>query len=223
MRKQIVSQTQGRLVNLAWLSFQPDGAVSFGLNDRTFIVPESKGNFSIFNAFNRVRAEFIVSKTGSKLDVIRNPHFTYHPSLLFHLTEGKGGSEIFRGIADPSVVLSQQAELPWIRATTRRIDLLKNIGARQDNIDTEDWIVNADDMNVSITISIDLINSYLSHPEIHSYICRVVAWKEIVVRTTIGVVPPQEATLAWLHEWLAFLICFASNAIIVVVCNFVLQ
>jgi hypothetical protein len=101
VRKSIVSECKGRRPSIAWLSFQPDGSISFGLNDRAFYSPRLGASVGVFNAYNRVRLEYVVTKDGAGMKPIKNTHFTYHPSIIqFHLT-GNGDEDVFIGIMDP--------------------------------------------------------------------------------------------------------------------------
>jgi hypothetical protein len=54
MRKQLCCDTPSRRIRVGWVSFQPDGSISFGLNDRAYISPKFKTQSMIWNAYNRV-------------------------------------------------------------------------------------------------------------------------------------------------------------------------
>ena len=201
MRKLIVAECQARMASVAWLSFQPDGSISFGLNDRAFYAPRLGAQIGIFNAYNRVRLEYQVARSGSGLKPILNPHFTYHPSnAQFHLT-GNGDADVFTGIMDPSIILHQQSALEWIRATTRAVSTLSEAKQRPDGIETETWIVPVKHPDVSLRIALDLLlpapvattGPWLMH--------RVVTWHRVMARVIVDSAPSQEATLSWFHEY----------------------
>jgi hypothetical protein len=158
MRKQISCAIDGARKNIGWLSFQPDGSISFGLNDRYYIVPRSKSKIGIFNAYNRVRAEFILRSDPATLVPVVNPHFTYHPIAIFHL-RANGDEELFRGICDTTIVLEQQSELPWIRAISNPLSTISTSGVRADDSETEHLVLSPPPNDCSIAISVDLIKS----------------------------------------------------------------
>src|SRR5690348_10549406 len=104
MKKQIGCAFRGKTSNIGWLSFQPSGFISVGLNDPAFVAPRANWVAGLFNAYDRVyRAEFMVSPDGAGSDPIRNPHFTYHPPGFFHL-RGNGDDAVFKGVARMDVV-----------------------------------------------------------------------------------------------------------------------
>jgi hypothetical protein len=200
MRKQIVCDVNGRILNVAWLSFQPDGAVSFGLNDRTFVSPRLRARIGLFNAYNRVSAEFTVRPTAAGLDPIQNPHFTYHPTALFHLTADKD-EEVFSGTADTTVIFSQQPELQWIRAISKRVGDLNVAGTRSDSIDTEAWVIPSDTSDISIRIAVDLMKPAPLATDNSVAMVKLVIWKEVMVRIAIDTIPAACPTLSWFHEY----------------------
>lgn len=200
MRKLIVAEYQGRQASVAWLSFQPDGSISFGLNDRAFYAPRLGANIGIFNAYNRVRLEYLVTADGAGMTPIQNPHFTYHPDIAqFHLT-GNGDEDVFTGIMDPTIMLSQQPAIEWIRVTSRRISTLPNSRSRSDGIATETWAIPARHEDQSLHLAVDLVrepSEVLFGPWMARY---SVPWFALTTQITVNAVPPQEASLAWFHE-----------------------
>jgi hypothetical protein len=201
MRKQLVCTAEGRTVNVAWFSFQPDGSISFGLNDRTFVSPRLGAKMHLFNAYNRVRAEFIVSSNGAGLHPIVNPHFTYHPTTIkFHLT-AKGDEDVFDGIADPTIILSQQPELEWIRAISKPVRDLSTGAPRPDGIKTTPWVIHSTTSDASISIAVDLVKPAPLADDRSAPLVRFVPWGGIMARVKVDVVPPAAPTLSWFHEY----------------------
>src|SRR5262249_17570290 len=123
MRKQICCDTPERRVRIAWVSFQPDGSISFGLNDRTYISPKFRARHFVWNAYNRVRIHYEVPSDQSSLEAVQNPYFTFHPAVWFHLkADGPRGDEaLFEAIADVALVLQQKSEMPWLRSVSGRV------------------------------------------------------------------------------------------------------
>ena len=199
MRKHLICSFPGGIASLAWLSFQPDGAVSFGLHDRTFRSPRVRVRIPIFNADNRVTANYIIQSEPKALEPVTNPHFTYHPIAMFHL-RANGDEVIFEGLADTTVVLLQQPEMPWIRAITAGLSTLRPSGARPDGIASETWTMHSSNSEASVAISVDLLNP--PPPQDHDIadcFTRHIEWHGIVVRVKAATRPEQIATLAWFH------------------------
>lgn len=200
MRKMIVAECQGRRASVAWLSFQPDKSISFGLNDRAFYAPRLAANINIFSAYNRVRAEYHVAPSGAGLKPIANPHFTYHPLMRFHLT-GNGDEDVFTGIMDPSVILHQQPALEWVRATSRAISTLSQPRPRADGIETEAWVVPMARPDVSLRVALDLLQPAPLSTTGPWLLHRLVTWGQVMARVIVESTAPQEATLSWFHEY----------------------
>jgi hypothetical protein len=89
MLKHLTCQAPNRFIRLAWLSLPPNGDVSFGLNDKTYISPRFKGRNYVWSAFNRVTAEYEVASDPNTLEPVKNPHFTFHQPGYFHLKSDK--------------------------------------------------------------------------------------------------------------------------------------
>ena len=202
MRIQIVGEHNQNRRNVGWLSFQPDGSISFGLNDRCFIVRRFNARIGIFNAYNRYRAEFMAPTIDtSALASVVNPHFTYHPIAMFHL-KANGDETLFEGLCDLSIVLEQQQELPWIRAISNPLHSLPSVGTRADGVKLDYVTLGVDTDRTSIAIAIDLLkpSSELKNVEA-SKLVHHTEWHGVVARLSIGVVNEQPATLSWYHEY----------------------
>jgi hypothetical protein len=53
LRKNITFNFAGQPKGIAWLSFQPDGSISCGLRDRTYVSPRFQDRISLWNVYNR--------------------------------------------------------------------------------------------------------------------------------------------------------------------------
>ena len=90
MHKQLQANHAGRLVNVGYVSFQEDTSISFGLTDRTFIAPRHRERRRfVWNAYNRITVQYVIPNDPGALLPVQNPHFTYHPSSMFHLKSNK--------------------------------------------------------------------------------------------------------------------------------------
>jgi hypothetical protein len=197
MRKHIVAALSGRKFNVAWLSLQPDGSISFGLNDRTYISRRFHAHIGFWNAYNRVAIEYVNPSDPGSLEPVVNPHFTFHPAALFHL-RANGDDEIFRGHCDVGIVLELDGVMPWIRAVSAPLTSLKYGPPRADAIDTEEWTFNSIGADLSSVIAVDLVKpTALGANE--SFSTRSIVWRGVGVRVTVSLTWPQMATLSWFH------------------------
>jgi len=201
MRKQLCCNTPSRRVQIGWISFQPDGAISFGLNDKTYIAPQFKGQHFVWNAYNRIEIAYIVPSDPLALERVPNPHFTYHPDAWFHLkpTNKKDGDSLFEAIADVPIVLSQQSEMPWIRAVTSPISGLRSSGRRSDTIDVEDLVICTLVENVSVRMEIDFIRPENCSTPTQSGNEWKFAWHKVGIRILLRSTQAHIATLSWFH------------------------
>ena len=205
VRKNINVSYGGRIVAVAWISFQPDGSISFGLRDRTFVLAGARIRNNLWNAYNRVTIEYVAPKTNEPLLPVENPHFTFHPPVLFHLRSNtqrvSQDEEIFSGIADVGITLQQQQEMPWIRATSSQLLELRPSSARLDGIDTQELTVPfpAIFLPPSAAVEIDFIRAV----DVRSGLAGPVwefRWHDVGARIFVKGVPAQIATLSWFHS-----------------------
>lgn len=202
MRKNLVCKTQSRETRVAWLSFQSDDSISFGLTDRSFVSPKFCGRFMLWNAYNRVAIQYVLP-TDPNIVGIKNPHFTYHPLMYFHLTSGQGAGseEVFAGIVGMDIIFNQQPFVPWIVATTAPVGTLQASGQqRDDSTRSPDFIIPAAEETQSLQISVDL------YPPGHADIQNTdsVFWhrtKHTAARIESRLVAGQVATLSWFHSY----------------------
>jgi hypothetical protein len=200
LRKQLCCRTSKRLVPTGWISFQPDGSISFGLNDRTYISPRFKARHMIWNVYNRAKIRYEIASEPGALEPITNPHFTYHPIAFFHLKsrETKRGEALFEGLADLSIMLTQVTRVPWIRAISAPIDQLRGSGRRADAIDVEDLILEIHDERASVCMAVDFVRPTMPEERIHRS-CWSIPWQHVGLQITLSFTFPQIPTLSWFH------------------------
>jgi hypothetical protein len=206
VRKNLVFNHAGRVVPAAWVSFQPDGSISFGLRDRTFVLESGRVRINVWNAYNRVQIQYVAPNTTEPLLPVENPHFTFHPPFQFQLKSNmqrtSEDEQIFSGIADVQITLMQQGDMPWIRATSAPLASLRQSSARPDNIPTEDlsMAVPAIFTAVSGAIEIDFIRPEDVRPGLTGPTWEI-AWQGFAIRISLKSVDPQIATLSWFHSF----------------------
>jgi hypothetical protein len=205
LRKNLNISHGGRVAAVAWISFQPDGSISFGLRDKTFILESAKIRQNLWNAYNRIEIQYVAPKATEPLLAVSNLHFTFHPPIRFHLKSNEQlvsqDEEIFSGIADIGITLQQQTEMPWIRATSAPLaELSQAQAARNDGIETEGLAIDvpAVMLSASARIEIDFIrpnNVALTNGPVWEF-----EWHGVGIRISLGYVSPQIATLSWFHS-----------------------
>jgi hypothetical protein len=204
MRKLLICRHHGGRAGIAWISFQPDGSISFGLRDKTYISPRLKARHFVWNAYNRVGIEYVVPSDPSALEPVQNPHFTFHPAVRFHLKSDRDriskDEAIFEAIADVGLVLQQQSEMPWIRAVSSPLDQLRSGFARQDDIETDDLVFDLPIVMTQASASIEI--EFIRKEDVRATQQGsrwTFEWHDISLRIIAGFVPPQIATFSWFH------------------------
>jgi hypothetical protein len=206
LRKNLNFVYGDRVVSVGWVSFQPDGSISFGLRDRTFVLESSRTRIDIWNAYNRVQIQYIAPKVAEPLLPVENPHFTFHPPIQFQLKSNtqkiSKDEQIFSGIADVQFALTQQREMPWIRATSAPLSELKRTATRSDGTRTEEYstAVPVIFSAASGAIEIDFIRLEDVRPELSGPTWEI-AWINYAIRISLKSVGPQIATLSWFHAF----------------------
>jgi hypothetical protein len=203
MRKFITAQAGAISRRVAWLSFQPDGSISFGLNDRAFVPRRLRIVQGIWNAYNRRRARFELGMDQAALETVQNPHFTFHPPGLFHLKANEDRvqdeQEVFRGVARVGVAVDQDGEMPWIRAISAPLHRLPEGGVRNDGIVEDEWLFRTTSERNSVSIAVDFIRpEAVGHMDNDS--CWSVAWGAVAIRVKAAFTFPRDATLSWMYD-----------------------
>ncbi len=184
--------------SIGWISFQPDGAISVGLTDRTFISPKFRARNFLWNYYNRITLEYLVADSPEALEPINNPHLTFHPPIYFHL-RANGQEELFAGIAEPRLMLGQDERVPWIRFVSRP---LREIGIAKQPRDTEKTFVEkflASTLDCSIGLGVDFIRPTQTESS-ELLFSRCIDWKEHRVHVFCEILPAQISTLSWYHQ-----------------------
>jgi hypothetical protein len=205
LRKNITFDFHGEPKGIAWLSFQPDGSISCGLRDRTYVSPRFRDRIGIWNAYNRIGIEFVVPNNPDSLEPVNGAHITFHPPLTFHFKgrhdRSQHDEDLFQGIAEVRIVLAQQAEMPWLRVISKSLSQLPQAGApRSDPIDTEELVyaVPAPVAEASALVEIDFIRESDVHQDRPGPPWEF-RWHEVGLRVRPRINPPQIATLSWFH------------------------
>jgi hypothetical protein len=197
VRQQLCCDTPARRIRLGWLSFQPDGAISFGLNDRTYISPKFKAQHFVWSAFNRIGIQYEVQSDPAALEPVRNPHFTFHPPHWFHL-KSDGDGALFEAIADVPLALHQDSEMPWLRAVSTPLRQLPTGGRRRDSFSEEEIGIALPHEELSVCIELDLVRAgkirVTSGPAQW-----FTPWHGVAIRATLRPAAAQIATLSWFH------------------------
>jgi hypothetical protein len=190
---------------LAWTSFQPDGSISVGLNDRTYISSRFRARLGLWNAYNRVAIEYVVPSDPSALEPVQNPHITFHPPMRMHVKSNSDrvsqDETVFEGMAPVEMVLQQQTEMPWIRATSKPLKEFRSFGQRNDVVVVAEleYRVPAIVASASARVEIDFIRpeNVIDHRDSSTW---EFDWHGVGVRIRPGLTSSQIATLSWFHE-----------------------
>ena len=185
--------------SIAWLSVQPDNAVSVGLADRAFISPHFHARQFLWNAYNRVTVEYVIAHERGELRPVANPHLTFHPPIYFHL-RANNDEELFAGIADVGIMLDQDGSVPWVRFISRPVREIPIAGSQRNPGRTSILRVPVESGDLSVTLAIDFVRPGAHCPAgaaaeqyIDSGAYRLHLWCEPHVA--------QLPTLAWYHQY----------------------
>jgi hypothetical protein len=184
---------------IGWISLQPDGAVSVGLADRTFITPRFHARQFVWNAYNRVSLQYLVPHSPEELRAVVNPHLTFHPPIYFHL-RANGDEELFAGIAEVEIILAQDGFVPWVRFTSRLVAEIPVTAPPRDPARTTMLSVPVQSADVSVGLAVDFVRPGVDESggaAVEQYIdC---GQNRLHVRCDI--LAAQAPTLAWYHQY----------------------
>lgn len=196
----LTANNKATLKRIGWISLQPDGSISVGLNDKTFISPNFNAKNNLWNAYNRVTVEYLIQSDSNTLKPIRNPHLTFHPPIYFHL-KANGNKALYEGIADLEIMLSQDNIVPWIRFISKPLPELSSAGTPRRPDRTKILSVTTPDENCSIGLGVDFVNAGIAIPANDVALSEYIDWQGYQIRIHATVLKPQIATLAWvLHS-----------------------
>ena len=183
---------------VGWISLQPDGSISVGLSDRAFVSRRFQSSIDLFNADNRITLDYLVPDAPDALRTVANPHLTFHPPMYFHLRAPKDDMQ-FEGIAEVDLMLADQDCVPWVRFVSRPVcDLPVSRGPR-DAAHTEVVDVPVTSDGCSIGLAVDFVRPGTADPS-GRLLDRFADCCQVRIRLSCEVLPPQEATLAWIHQ-----------------------
>ena len=200
MLKSLCCDTPKRRIRLGWLSFQKNGDISFGLCDNAYIAPVFQAQIGIWNAYNRVRIYFEIVSDPTAAERVINPHLTWHAPNYFHFKRHDQRREdaSFWGIADIPLMLEQQTEVKWIKATSGTLRGLKTAGQLRGRFASEDLTISVSTEDVSVGLSIDFVRPNIAKVFDHRS-CWHFTWHDIGIRLSMSYTLPQFPTVAWAH------------------------
>jgi hypothetical protein len=184
---------------IAWISLQPDGAISVGLSDRALVSPRFHARQFIWNAYNRVSVRYLVPHSPHELQAVSNPHLTFHPPIYFHLRANKD-TELFAGIAEVEIMLAQDGHVPWVRFVSKPVHQMSVAGESRHPQRTRVLKVPIDSADVSVGVAVDFVRQDASR-------AAGVAAQEFLdcgqnrLHIRCEVIAQQDATLAWYHQY----------------------
>jgi hypothetical protein len=196
---QVEAAYNGEKRSVGWISKQPDGAISVGLSDRTFVTPEFRSRNFVWNVDNRQTLEYVVPNHRDTMNPVKNPHLTFHPPIYFHLRENKK-VELWAGIADVAVMLTEGGRVPWIRFVSNPfVDLRPISPPRRPEITTTERL-DLDSDACSVCLGIDFVRRDSEDPP--EWVSRNNSSAEFGVDIEIEchAVPAQVSTLNWYHQ-----------------------
>lgn len=203
MLKHLCCDSPSRRTRFAWVSFQPNGDISVGMFDKTYIAPQFKARHFVWSAYNRRRISYVVPSDPGALEPVRNPHFTYHAQQSwFHLKPSKkqDGQSLFEAIADVPLALQQRSYMPWIRATTSPISQMPSGGKRSGPIPADELVMRTSMEQLSVKLAIDFVRPN-SCSDVGAGWDWSYTWEAVGLRISTSITHPQIATLAWFHEY----------------------
>ena len=191
--------SQGAERSIAWISLQPDGAISVGLADRAFVSPRFHARQFVWNAYNRVTLQYLVPHSPQELQAVSNPHLTFHPPVYFHL-RANDDSELFAGIAEVEIMLAQDGHVPWIRFVSKPVSQMSNSGEPRNPKRTDSLHVPIESTDVSVGLAIDFVRPDAGQvsPAVAQ---RFVDCGPNRLHVRCELLPAQEPTLAWYHQY----------------------
>lgn len=184
---------------IGWVSLQPDGSVSVGLSDRAFISPRFHARQFVWNAYNRVVLQYLVPHSPEELQPVANPHLTFHPPVYFHL-RANNDSELFAGIADVEIILQQDGHLPWLRFVSKPVGQLPVAGQPRDLARAHNVRVPIPSPDVSIGLAVDFVRPGFDKPT-GCVAEQFIDCGRNRLHVHCEVMPAQEPTLAWYHQY----------------------
>lgn len=204
----ICAEHSGRQLRVAWVSLQPDGSISVGLNDRALVVRDFQHQAFVWSAYNRETLVFVVPDDPAAMRTVSQPHISFHPAKTIkgvehgewvHVTDAKG-RRLFEAIAPMGLALSQQSEVPWVRFVSKPISGLaeaKGLRAQGLNRVIAVPVATAD---VSIGLALDFVAPGTANGFPGAVLSEFIDHSEYRIRIAVSFLPGQKATLGWIHQ-----------------------
>jgi len=190
-----LTETNGKLRSLCWLSLLDDESISVGLSDRTFV---ARGLRSEAPLDGVIHANFIDLQSKMKPRALVNPHLTFHPPLKFHV-HSNGEEEIFVGIMDVDLVVQAEGKLAWIRFVSDPLRNLKPFQRRSgQQVEVIRFLAPNDDVSMRICVDFVTPNNLpiATTPQSSLLFSNGARTIEILAKA----VAPQKSSLDWYHE-----------------------
>jgi len=195
----VTAEVGGISRRIGWISLQPDGSVSVGLNDRAFVSPDFNAKNFVWSAFNREKLQYLVPTLRDGLKGIRNPHLTFHPPHWFHLRE-TSGKRLFEGIGDLGLMLKQDGIVPWIRFVSKQVSKLNVSAMPRHPQRTSTITTRPDTEDCSIGLGVDFIRTDIAPQTDNLLSSNFIDYGEFRLHISTIMLPTQIATLSWYHQ-----------------------
>ena len=175
--------------NFAWASIQPDGSLSVGLADRLFRMTHMTETLDV-DGKRATRTVDLLGLHGE--EAVTNPHFTYHPPLYHHLRRNDT-RELWEGIMDIPIMLSDGEEIPWIRLESNPVRNLRPFASARTG--TEHQLEINAGFAQSVGVSFDFAPKRPQPRELASRLVPHLPSCDVIVRW--GVMPEKQSNLIW--------------------------
>lgn len=193
------------MYRIGYISLQPRGDVTVGLNDRALIARDFTVKKFVWSAFNRIRVAYFVPEEPRAAQPLVQPHLTFHAPDWVHLTAAnkKGKEKPFEAIAPMGLAVQQQGTVPWVRFVSKRVAALKPAsGLRAGANHAQDVLSFAvASLDSSIQLAVDFVAPGDNTPE--SSVLGSAWYDHEGYRLRVSateVSGQQHATLGWFHE-----------------------
>jgi hypothetical protein len=185
---------------IGWISLQPDGSVSVGLNDRAFVSPDFKAQNFVWSVYNRETIQYLVQSDPATLRPVPQPHLNFHPPHWFHL-RGNGGKKLFEGIGDLPLMLRQDGIVPWIRFVSKRVAKLPGAGLPRNPERTRTIAIPLSTADCSVGLAVDFLRADLDPPHAEELlVSEAIEWRGYKLLVSAVTPASQIATLSWFHQ-----------------------
>ena len=190
---------------VGWVSLQPGGDVSVGLNARALVTPDFEAKEFVWSAFNRIQVAYFVPEDPRAAKPLMEPHLTFHAPDYLHLTakNKKGKGKPFEAIAPIELAVRQQGVVPWVRFISRRVGLLAQVGAAMGGTRHRQHVVTfqVPSLECSVKLAVDFVAQGDATPD--TGVLGTEWFDNGPYRLRISAAEArgqQYATLGWLHE-----------------------